>query len=755
MADNKTYCISARSHLQSLIMQYTILSAKQYAVTLNKAEPPKFEYARLQVVSSFLKRDQTTVSELPAKISAASDKWVASIRRLPEADQYKALKQFEAFHADNNCLNIQQFLVHALITKLASYVSTCEQLLEQLTKPLSGAEQSITQPAVSQSPDANVASTEVGSKLREPSNTARNVVKQHPPRTPLEAHESCVFCSHHGHRSTHCLNYGSFEKRLLRAARRSICLACCSLRPRPHLWKACPHTPLNCAYCKQPGHHQAFCRSWLKVFPSRINRSRPQTTTKKNPTRGRSPSYRANTAASAASSEDADTEHSSSSSDDATTTCSGAQSHQPVQPMLSSAACTTEESRSIGSRPPNNASKNPTRGRATRPRTTAQATYSQAETVQGDKSDAVPARDVSGPSQVFANRPCRLLRCTCQRDDCEFIIPLPWKTTDTEEATNASKAPSTKPSLDAMPSRVQPAHFIASNPRPERPLPEPPLPPIRRGWSIARGGARNTAQRPATQHNRIKAMMSTLATRTDADMWHTCSGQLQVGADGKPFTPASADVVRYSHVAQHCFACKRSGSRYVRYRPVVLNPPPRAPKPKPEREKNTRRRSPPPQCSLTSDAVDHLSDDVSDHELGPNPPLDEQQQRALAAMLESDDGSDDGGGYEALDEQDQRALESSFSELCSDNSHLGQQRSRPSSPPGGFGPLNGLEEEEVVAPPAAVRFRPRHARLPSEPDEDTDHGSRAQQTFRGGLNADVPDEDDFYEEYFYEDDSVR
>ncbi|KAH7660525.1 hypothetical protein AAVH_43691, partial [Aphelenchoides avenae] len=109
-----------------------------------------------------------------------------------------------------------------------------------------------------------------------------------------ELHRSaCAFCSHPGHRSTHCLNYGTFEKRLLRAARQSICASCCSLQPEPHLWKACPHEPLLCGHCKQKGHHQAFCRAWLRIFSNRISRRRPQTINRKNSTRGRSTSTHA------------------------------------------------------------------------------------------------------------------------------------------------------------------------------------------------------------------------------------------------------------------------------------------------------------------------------------------------------------------------------------------------------------------------------------------------------------------------------
>ncbi|KAH7720551.1 hypothetical protein AAVH_11979 [Aphelenchoides avenae] len=254
--------------------------------------------------------------------------------------------------------------------------------------------------------------------------------------------------------------------------------------------------------------------------------------------------------------------------------------------------------------------------------------------------------------------------------------------------------------------------------------------------------------------------MSTLATRTDADVWHTCSGQLQVGADGKPFTPASAGVAGYSQAAQHCLACKRLGSCYVRYRPVVLNPPTRASKPKPKRDNNTRRRSPPPQCNRASDAADTPSYAVSDHELGPNPPLTEQQERALEAALASEDESDTWHGYDAYDEPEKRASsphsQSSTRTVATQVSNARGLRRRPESSVR----LADSKTKFDAPPPAAARFRIRHAHHPSEPDEDTDHGTCAQQTFRGGLHADVPAEDDFYEDDFYgggfpEEDSVR
>ncbi|KAH7662452.1 hypothetical protein AAVH_43587 [Aphelenchoides avenae] len=537
MTGTKIYCLSARDNLQSLIRQYSILKVKQYAIDIDETLPAKRELRRLQLVRDFLQRDQDIVQDLPDRLAAARDKWLAAVHSLPDEDQREALKQFDAFQAGYGCLNIQQVYCPELMAMLASTANSCEKLIEQLTKTLSDGEQPGFQSAVHLSPHVNAASSDAESHPREPSSTTTSVVKQQPPRKPLDDQESCAFCSHHGHRSTHCLNYGSFEKRLLRAARQSICLACCSLRPRPHLWKACPHEPLKCAFCKQAGHHQAFCRSWLKAFPSRINRSRPQTNVTNTSNRGRPSSSRVQTTAPPASSDDAATEQ-SSGSDDATTM--GA----VLQPQQSANV----------------------KRRATGPRTSARATPSHAKSVQCDKSDAVLQRKGSVHIQELASKPCKLLRCTCHRDDCEYIIPLPWKAVDREELSEAPEDPVLAPTLDATFSRnntvrstasatqtersewdqtsaqtsvgrssvrygtrstprrpgiysiaaaapplrlttnsalfeatsshVYPARPISLNPRPERPLPDPLLPPIRIGWSIACEGAGDSQQRP-------------------------------------------------------------------------------------------------------------------------------------------------------------------------------------------------------------------------------------------------------------------
>ncbi|KAH7684541.1 hypothetical protein AAVH_40951 [Aphelenchoides avenae] len=200
MTGTKTYCASARDSLQSLLKEYSILKAKQYAVDIDEAQPVKRNLRRLQVVRVFLQRDQDIVQNLPDRLASARDKWVAAVHNLPDQDKREALKQFDAFQADYGCLNIQQ------------------KLIEQLTETLSGADQPGFLSAVHQSPHDNEATSAAESHPREPSSTTTSVVKQQTPRKPLDDQESCDFCRHHGHRSTHCLNYGSFEKRLLRAA---------------------------------------------------------------------------------------------------------------------------------------------------------------------------------------------------------------------------------------------------------------------------------------------------------------------------------------------------------------------------------------------------------------------------------------------------------------------------------------------------------------------------------------------------------
>ncbi|KAH7706936.1 hypothetical protein AAVH_25832 [Aphelenchoides avenae] len=818
MTGTKTYCASARDSLQSLLKQYSILKAKQYAIDIDETLPAKRELRRLQLVLDFLQRDQDIVQDLPDRLASARDKWLAAVRNLPDEDQREALKQFDSFQAEKSCLNIHQVLCPEL-AKLASTANACEKHIEQLTKTLSGAEQSDVQSAAHLSPHVNAASSDAESHPREPSSTTTSVVKQQPPRKPLDDQDSCAFCSHHGHRSTHCLNYGSFEKRLLRAARQSICLACCSQSPRPHLWKACPHEPLKCAFCKQTGHHQAFCRSWLKAFPCRINRSRPQTNVINTSNRGRPSSSRVHTAAPPSSSDDADAKQ-SSGSDDATTMGSGPQRQQSVNVQR----------------------------RARGPRTSARATPSH------------------------ASKPCRLLRCSCHRDDCEYIIPLPWKAVDTEELSEAPKdtvlaptpdatfshnntAPSTasapqterseldhpsaqtplgrssardgtsstprRPGIyriaaaapplrfatnsalfEAAPSPVYPARSVSSNPRPERPLPEPPLPPIRMGWPIACEGVGTSHQRPAAARDRFKAMMASLATPTDADIWHTCSGPLQVGADGQQFIPSSESVVRFSQTVQKCDACARSGRRQAGLRSSPFTRLPRDRRRRTSREHKPRKRNPPSTHRPTNDAVPDASESSSDHELRPNPPLSEQQHAILDELLASDDES--ATGYEALDDHEQRALEASLAELYNDDDyrlpspsparefgpfsgledeldelvshaaeefhnvdgHWGPEFSRSPSPSGGFGPINGLEEEfgasrtaeqdahlnEQMPPANFVRLRPHRAHRLSEPDEE-----RAQQTYRGDFYEASPYEDDFHactsnKDHCYEDD---
>ncbi|KAH7704705.1 hypothetical protein AAVH_28102 [Aphelenchoides avenae] len=838
MTGTKIYCLFARDNLQSLIRQYSILKAKQYAIDIDEALPAKRELRRLQLVLDFLQRDQYIVQNLPDRLAAARDKWAAAVHSLPDEEKRVALKQFDAFNADYGCLDIQQVHCPELMATLTSTANACEKLIEQLTRTLSGAEQPGFLSAVHLSPHVNAASSDAGSHpshSREPSSITASVVKQQPPRKPLDDQESCAFCSHHGHRSTHCLNYGSFEKRLLRAARQSICLACCSLRPRPHLWNACPHEPLKCAFCKQAGHHQAFCRSWLKAFPSRINRSRPQTNVINTSNRGRPSSSRVHTAAPPSSSDDADAKQ-SSGSDDATSKGSGPQPQQAVN----------------------------VHRQATRPRTTETGTSSQLQSVQGGKSDEVPQRKGSVPIQEHASTPCRLLRCTCHRDDCEYVIPLPWKAVDTIELSEAPQDPvlaltpdatssvesavgtssvrmhqggrirntprrlaaysipkATPPFatnsafFEAAASHVYPARSVSSNPRPEWPLPEPPLPPIRMGWSIACEGAVTSQQRPAAARDRFQAMMTSLAAPTDADIWHTCSGPLQVGAGGQPFIPGPESVVRFSQTVQKCNACTRSGRQQGGLRPKPFIQLPSDRKRRTSREHKPRKRSPPSLRRPPDDAVLNASEPSSDHELGPNPPLTEQQQAILDELLAPDNES--AIGYEDLDDHEQRALEASLAELYNDDdhrlpspspagefgpfcgledeldelaSHVAEEfynddgywrpeRSRSPSPSGGFGPINGREEEFVASrtakldadlneqmPPANfVRLRVRHAHRLSESVAE-----HVQHTFRGDFYEADPYDDDFHacdsnrdhryedgfrQDDFYEDDSVH
>lgn len=160
--------------------------------------------------------------------------------------------------------------------------------------------------------------------------------------------------------------------------------------------------PLQCRHCKQKDHHKAFCRSWLRIFSNRISRRRPQTIIRKNPTRGRSPSTRAQ----------------------------------------ASSRCT-------------------------------------------------------------AKKPCQQLRCTCHRD-CQYVIPLPWKTTVKADSDVAALSQASK-ALSVTPSTATP---ITRKLRAEQSKPQ--TQPLRTGFTAARGGARSAPRRPVTNNDVSTAASSGL-----------------------------------------------------------------------------------------------------------------------------------------------------------------------------------------------------------------------------------------------------
>lgn len=181
-----------------------------------------------------------------------------------------------------------------------------------------------------------------------------------------------------------------------------------------------------------------------------------------------------------------------------------------------------------------------------------------------------------------------------------------------------------------------------------------------------------SSQRPPAQQNRFKAMVATIATPKDAYMWHTCSGPLQVGVDGKPFAPTP----RSHPTDKEYYACKRSRRQQARLMPTILNRLPRTTKPKAKQESKQCWRSPPSRPNRSNDAWTSPRDDVSDHELDHNQRLDAQQQHALDALLSSDNESDTWHGYNALDEQEQQALEASLAELYTVGPHRADHHAR-------------------------------------------------------------------------------
>ncbi|KAH7694818.1 hypothetical protein AAVH_38130 [Aphelenchoides avenae] len=812
------YCASIRRRLALLVKQYSDVKHKQYRTVIDDARAPRSEAVRLQSVFDELHQDYASIDALSDQIDAVSEEWFNIVSGLQdESLETEARRQFEDFQRATNWDNIQNILCDELLQHLAALLGKCDTNIDFLSKklaaepvpfspwtstvplrspsnasaatsnlwqescPADNAGGSIpttssslwTSPAVPPRTSAlpqpqqkraavsspwatltppppcrsttttashhdgrdnktlptNGATYEVGQKggqegcpadnaggslslacerasppadnaggssdaVRSPISTLRSVSQElsesspsekrrhaglcfdtdncrkpavKPPPTAAvnqqqrslsEVHRGpCVFCNRPGHRSTHRLNYGTFEKRLLRAARRSVCVACCTLQPEPHLWKECPQEPLQCSHCKQRGHHQAFCRSWLRIVANRISRRRPPTITGKFPNHGRSSS------------------------------------------------------------------------------TPAQA-----------------------PRRRTAKKSCKQLPCTCHRDDCQYVIPLPWKTTIKADSDVAALSEAAK-TLSIAPS---PATPFARSPCVEQSKPQ--APPTRAGFTAARGGARNAPRRPATNNDvstaassgltahsakgnlrgsapagafsppypcmrdRLRATMCNTATDgyVGCGQCSSCSSPLLIGADGKPSNGASDIFPPDFAAAPVCHTSRRPlRRRVVRFD----NPRLQRPRKRPAGTVNPRRGRRPKD---------------SEDEYGANPPLSEKEQRALDAELDSDNES-----Y-----------------LSYGSPYAAPPYARPHSPSGGFGPHIGREDEapedfalnaEVEnywhdEPTSTATFTSpkRHASEIGRGSElgyhHADYGPNAQQTSRGAVY-----EDRNYD-YLYEDD---
>ncbi|KAH7703058.1 Pao retrotransposon peptidase family protein [Aphelenchoides avenae] len=137
MTGAKIYCASARSNLQSLLKQYTILKAKKYVVDIDEAVPLQQELARLQVVHSFLIKDYEIIRGLAHKIGEAADEWQTIIRDAKnEAVEDDAQKQFDAFKEQHSWDTIQMESCDELLLTLSRLACICVKNSESLSTKL-------------------------------------------------------------------------------------------------------------------------------------------------------------------------------------------------------------------------------------------------------------------------------------------------------------------------------------------------------------------------------------------------------------------------------------------------------------------------------------------------------------------------------------------------------------------------------------------------------------------------------------------
>ncbi|KAH7716457.1 Pao retrotransposon peptidase family protein [Aphelenchoides avenae] len=138
MPDAKTYGAPSRTRLTHLVKQYNDIKGKQRRVEIDDKQPIKQEMFRLQSVRARLHKDHKLIDDLPDRIAAVADEWSQNITELSDEEAKDAAnQQFVDFKQKTSWDDIQNTLCDELLHHLSVLMCSCEALVEDLSAKLS------------------------------------------------------------------------------------------------------------------------------------------------------------------------------------------------------------------------------------------------------------------------------------------------------------------------------------------------------------------------------------------------------------------------------------------------------------------------------------------------------------------------------------------------------------------------------------------------------------------------------------------